>query len=64
MTGFKSLGLLMTIIAMMIMLIAPTAIAECIANGKKCQSDGSLGSCCSNFCLQKKGQKTGKCSKK
>lgn len=25
--------------------------ARCLANGKQCKSNGSMGSCCSGFCL-------------
>ncbi|OAA70963.1 Gurmarin-like inhibitors/Antifungal toxin [Akanthomyces lecanii RCEF 1005] len=37
--------------------------ARCLANGKACKANGSLGNCCSGFCLAQ-GSKTGKCAKK
>ncbi|TQV94966.1 hypothetical protein V2A60_009956 [Cordyceps javanica] len=37
--------------------------ARCIANGKACKANGSMGTCCSGFCLAQ-GGKVGKCAKK
>ncbi|KAJ3477012.1 hypothetical protein NLG97_g8953 [Lecanicillium saksenae] len=36
--------------------------ARCLANGKACKSNGSMGNCCSGFCLAQ-GSKVGKCQK-
>lgn len=35
--------------------------AQCLAKGAKCQSDGSLGTCCSNKCFQFEGLSFGEC---
>ncbi|KAM3518102.1 hypothetical protein NHJ13051_008446 [Beauveria bassiana] len=37
--------------------------ARCLANGKRCKANGSLGTCCSGFCLAQ-GNKVGVCKKK
>ncbi|KAM3444693.1 hypothetical protein NHJ13734_001195 [Beauveria thailandica] len=34
--------------------------ARCLANGKRCKANGSLGYCCSGFCLAQ-GNNVGKC---
>ncbi|KAM3466333.1 hypothetical protein NHJ6243_001073 [Beauveria neobassiana] len=37
--------------------------ARCLANGKRCKANGSMGTCCSGFCLAQ-GNNVGKCAKK
>lgn len=37
-------------------------LAQCIPNGSKCQANGSLGNCCSKFCLQQPGSAPGYCT--
>lgn len=64
MNGYKSIGLLLTMIAMIVMLMAPSIMAKCIKDGRKCKKDGSMGICCSNFCLQQQGENTGVCRKR
>ncbi|KAM3550113.1 hypothetical protein MY1884_008411 [Beauveria asiatica] len=37
--------------------------ARCLANGKRCKTNGSLGNCCSGFCLAQ-GNRVGVCKRK
>lgn len=60
MSGFKSFGLLMMLIAT-IMLINPSSCAVCNHHGHVCKADGSMGLCCSGFCYQQVGWETGYC---
>ncbi|KAM3557647.1 hypothetical protein ARSEF4850_004985 [Beauveria asiatica] len=36
--------------------------ARCLANGKRCKADGSLGICCSGLCLAQ-GNRVGVCKR-
>nr|CAI5834142.1 unnamed protein product [Callosobruchus analis] len=38
-----------------------TQAQNCIANGSPCDWQGSLGNCCSGFCLQQASETTGVC---
>lgn len=62
MVGFKSIGFLLVLMATILMMIAPSAMGEnCLSNGQRCKSDGTLGKCCSTHCHQLTGHGSGKC---
>lgn len=61
MAGFKSIGILVMLIATILMMIAPSAMA-CLQKGERCKKDGTLGDCCKGYyCSQYSGHGSGKC---
>ncbi|XP_051170841.1 antimicrobial peptide Alo-2-like [Leptopilina boulardi] len=44
-----------------ILIIAPTSLAQCIRNRDGCQPDGSQGVCCSGFCYKEANWVAGYC---
>ncbi|XP_051170842.1 antimicrobial peptide Alo-2-like [Leptopilina boulardi] len=59
MMSFKMSGFLLMLVAIILM-IAPSTMA-CIANGRNCQPDGSLGNCCTGNCYKQQGWAMGDC---
>ncbi|VEN53334.1 unnamed protein product [Callosobruchus maculatus] len=49
------------VVVIMAVLAAVTQAQDCLSNGSPCQWDGSLGNCCSGFCLQQASEATGIC---
>ncbi|XP_043469551.1 antimicrobial peptide Alo-2-like [Leptopilina heterotoma] len=60
MMSCKIFGLFVFIATILIM--APTTLAQCIANRNGCQPDGSQGRCCSGFCYKEPGWVAGYCT--
>ncbi|XP_014226833.1 antimicrobial peptide Alo-3-like [Trichogramma pretiosum] len=62
MISFRTCRLfVLMVVAMLMLSFAPSAMA-CLKKGKKCTASGSRGNCCSGFCNQAAGKKTGKCT--
>ncbi|CAH2001221.1 unnamed protein product [Acanthoscelides obtectus] len=49
------------VVAIMVLIAGMAQAQNCLSNGATCTSTGSLGNCCSGFCLQQPNQSTGVC---
>nr|CAH7727137.1 unnamed protein product [Callosobruchus chinensis]CAH7745152.1 unnamed protein product [Callosobruchus chinensis] len=49
------------VVVIMAVLAGLTQAQDCLSNGSPCHWKGTMGNCCSGFCLQQPSESTGIC---
>ncbi|CAH0564050.1 unnamed protein product [Brassicogethes aeneus] len=49
-------------VAFLALAMAFNSVQACLSDGSTCKADGSMGNCCSQFCLQQPNTQTGYCA--
>ncbi|VEN35374.1 unnamed protein product [Callosobruchus maculatus] len=49
------------VVVIMAVLAGIAQAQDCLPNGSTCEWQGSMGNCCSGFCLQQPSESTGVC---
>ncbi|CAH2001220.1 unnamed protein product [Acanthoscelides obtectus] len=52
---------LFVVVAIMALIAGMAQAQNCLSNGSPCTYTGTMGNCCSGFCLQQPNQSTGVC---